>query len=146
MHYSDLSVIADIESNIHAHPWTEGMFSDAFHAGYSGWILVENSANGTQICAYLIIQIILDECHILTIGVKKEKQRLGYAKQLLNFLLDNQRNNSNKILLEVQESNIPAVKLYQQFDFKQIGIRKNYYQHESALVFERSYACNAFSG
>lgn len=143
----DIAIIAHIEKQVHAHPWTEGMFLDAFHAGYSGWVLEEKSIHGNEISAYLIVQNILDECHILTIGVKKEKQRRGYARQLFNFLLDNivyNKANSrdetqkiSKILLEVQESNMPAIKLYQQFGFEQIGIRKHYYQDESAWIFEK---------
>lgn len=138
--YADLSTIAHIESQIHAHPWTEGMFLDAFHAEYSGWVLEEQSIHGNEICGYLMVQNILDECHILTIGVKKEKQRKGYAKQLLEFLLNNpdEMHVMHKILLEVQESNTPAIRLYQHFGFQQIGLRKNYYQNESALIFEKN--------
>ena len=41
--------------------------------------------------------------------------------------------------LEVRESNIPAIKLYEKFEFKIMGVRKNYYHSpaENAIVMGR---------
>lgn len=39
--------------------------------------------------------------------------------------------------LEVRKSNKTAIKFYEKSGFKQIGIRKNYYQDEDAIVLER---------
>ncbi len=41
-----------------------------------------------------------------------------------------------KIFLEVRESNIPAISLYNGFGFKQVGMRKDYYEKpvENALL------------
>ena len=41
-------------------------------------------------------------------------------------------------MLEVRNSNIPAQKLYEKHGFKQITIRKNYYDNsEDALIYEK---------
>ena len=32
-------------------------------------------------------------------------------------------------VLEVRESNTPAIALYERFGFQQVGFRKNYYEH-----------------
>lgn len=139
---SDISILFQIESEIHSHPWTKGMFEDCFKSasqdlGYSGFIL-ENEQN--KPCAYLVIQTILDECHILTIGVKKEYQNQGYASQLVQYLFDT--HSPRRFLLEVRESNQPAINLYQKLGFQCIAERKNYYfmpnnHRENALIFEK---------
>ena len=143
---SDIPTISSIESTIHSHPWTEGMFRDCFdenfnnNTNYEGFILEDNNK---IICAYLIIQTIFDECHILTIGVKKESQHQGYATQLLQFLFEQKNTVCHRILLEVSESNQPAICLYKKLGFQQIALRKNYYQDviknqcENALILEK---------
>jgi len=49
-----------------------------------------------------------------------------------------QRKQAELIYLDVRESNKPAIKLYRSFGFKQIDVRKGYYQdnEEDALVME----------
>ena len=43
-----------------------------------------------------------------------------------------------KILLEVSQSNVTAVRFYSRFDFSTVGIRKNYYKDGShALLKEK---------
>ena len=45
----------------------------------------------------------------------------------------------NEIFLEVRESNIPAISLYEKFKFKKISIRKNFYSNpnENAVVMKK---------
>jgi [ribosomal protein S18]-alanine N-acetyltransferase len=140
---TDIPNIAQIESNIHSHPWSEKMFSDCFGPesdalGYSGFVLVTALQ---KIMAYLVIQIILDECHILTIGVDKLYQKQGLATQLLQHISINYPN-LHRILLEVRASNQAAIQLYKKLGFQCIAERKNYYvssdtQTENALIFEK---------
>ena len=35
--------------------------------------------------------------------------------------------NAERIILEVRESNVPAIGLYEKYGFKNVGIRKNFY-------------------
>lgn len=142
MNRSDLSAIWKIESEIQVYPWTKGMFRDCLkNECYEGFVVEDKNYN--KVCAYLVTQSILDECHILTIGVKKSRQKQGLALQLLTFLFEQKAKDSARILLEVAESNIPAVHLYKKLGFHQIGLRKNYYQNtvtqcsDNALIFER---------
>lgn len=150
---TDIPTIFRIETQIHSHPWTEQMFMDCFKSestnlGYSGFVLevLSESKKATKtIAAYLIIQIILDECHILTIGVDKKYQKQGFGTQLINHLYSQQliSNPIRRILLEVNESNDPAIQCYKKQGFKCIAERKNYYaasinkQPENALILEK---------
>ncbi len=74
---------------------------------------------------------------IINIAVDKDYQGKGIGKKLLQYLIDNTE--AEKIMLEVKENNIPAIKLYESMGFKQIHIRPNYYEGNiNALIMERS--------
>ena len=66
---------------------------------------------------------------IFTIAVDKEYQNLGIGSKLLDHLMAWAKDESiKKIWLEVSTKNQAAISLYQKFDFKVMGLRKNYYQ------------------
>ena len=50
---------------------------------------------------------------------------------LLNHMLTRSRTMPvDRVLLEVRVSNQRAINLYQSVGFKQVGVRKDYYQHD----------------
>ena len=80
---------------------------------------------------------IIDEAHITTIAVHSKYRRKHIAEVLLKAILDDCYSEKFKYLtLEVRESNIPAIKLYEKYGFKSFGVRKGYYQdnNENALI------------
>ncbi|MEK9844083.1 GNAT family N-acetyltransferase [Thalassospira sp.] len=93
---------------------------------------------------FVLIQSVLDEAEINTIVVAKQDRKCGVARKLLAAVSDRLRENGiGRLLLEVAEDNAPAIALYQQTGFTEIGRRKNYYRRKSgrtcdALVMERS--------
>ena len=54
---------------------------------------------------------------------------------LLDYLFDEI---SKPVILEVRESNIPAINLYKKFNFMEIARREKYYENENAIIMERS--------
>jgi [ribosomal protein S18]-alanine N-acetyltransferase len=73
------------------------------------------------------------EREILFIAVDPAHRRRGIAKALLQ----NELNGSpGEWFLEVRESNLAAIGLYESLGFRQAGRRENYYSHppESAIV------------
>ena len=63
----------------------------------------------------------------------------GIATKLFNYLIDNYSSKCEKFMLEVRASNAVAIRLYENFGFKCIHVRKKYYGDEDALIMER---CN----
>lgn len=92
---------------------------------------------------FVLIQTVLDEAEINTIVVAKEARKQGVARKLLSAVFDRLREEGvGRLLLEVAEDNAPAITLYRQLGFDEIGRRKNYYRRKSgravdALVMER---------
>lgn len=89
-----------------------------------------------KILGFAGILTILDESNIMNIVTKKNKRNLGIGSLLLSELINiSKKLNMNSITLEVNENNIPAIKLYQKYNFQTVGIRKKYYNNiDSAIL------------
>lgn len=88
-----------------------------------------------EIVSFGGVKIILDEADIMNIVTKKDKRNQGFAKFLLNELITiAEEQNCKTITLEVDENNLPAIKLYKDFKFKKVGKRKNYYKNGNTAI------------
>jgi len=80
---------------------------------------------------------ILEEAHITNVAVSPDCRRCHIGEALLTTILKSCYKEKIKYLtLEVRVSNEPAIKLYEKYGFKSLGIRKGYYQdnNEDALI------------
>ncbi len=104
---------------------------------------VLKATDGTHLAGFIILQFAADEAEILAIAVAKDRRRLGHAASLLRAAIKAcERRFISCIYLEVAESNSPALKLYEQFGFVEVGRRENYYRSPSfgpqaALIMRR---------
>lgn len=66
---------------------------------------------------------------ILNIGVEPAARGKGIGSALLQAAVDQFRaDGGRELFLEVRASNAPAKALYEKFGFRQIGVRRGYYQ------------------
>ncbi len=80
---------------------------------------------------------VIDETEITNIAVAKKLQKKGYARQLLRFLLDREKQaGTYNVYLEVRTLNLAARHLYQSEKFRELGKRKSYYHDpvEDAII------------
>lgn len=106
-------------------PWSQELLLECFRTNYRCYALIKNK----EIIGFAIVMLVAGEAELLNIAIRKVDQRKGYGKQLLQYSLAQAiAEGSKKIYLEVRVSNLPAQKLYQQFGFKKVGERENYYQ------------------
>jgi ribosomal-protein-alanine N-acetyltransferase len=139
MRNSDLDLVVQNEAAAYEHPWTKRIFIDCLRAGYQCWVL----ANKRQIVAHGVMSVAVGECHLLTLCVNPEYQRLGHGRKLFMLLLDRAaKMDARECFLEVRASNAGAIQLYRSLGFTQIGVRKNYYPghqgREDALILSRN--------
>lgn len=142
MRSSDLDLVVKNETEAYQHPWTKRIFIDCLRAGYQCWVL----ANKQQIVAHGVMSVAIGECHLLTLCVSPEYQRLGYGRKVFSLLLDRAyKLDATVCYLEVRHSNESAITLYRSMGFVQIGERKNYYPgdataagREDAIIMSRS--------
>ena len=137
MTLNDLDLIADnLEENFDDF-WTASIFKQmlANESSYYAVALLDN-----EIVGFAGYMLILDEADITNIVVKKNCRNKNIGTQLLSHLLKNiePMEKIELITLEVNENNKYAIHLYENFGFKQEGLRKNYYKnHENALIMSR---------
>lgn len=84
---------------------------------------------------------IVDEAHITMVAVHPNYRGQGLGQALLFALLKSARTRGmERATLEVRESNLAALSLYQKFGFQIAGRRRRYYQdnNEDALILWRS--------
>lgn len=119
----DFPAVLAIEPRAHAFPWTPGIFEDALKSGYYMVVMEQGGA----IVGYGVIQVILDEGHLLNITIDPVRHGRGLGHELLAHLIDYASRHTNILFLEVRPSNARAVALYQAAGFNEIGLRRNYY-------------------
>jgi ribosomal-protein-alanine N-acetyltransferase len=138
MQLSDLDRVIDIELNNYPVPWSKKLMQDCLKEGYHSIILKQDE----EIIGYAFLLTAYDESHLLNMCIDSQYQGNGYGRKLLGYLENICRySHSKTFLLEVRESNLIAQKLYTNFGFSQIGLRKNYYRciegRENALVMTK---------
>lgn len=79
---------------------------------------------------YLCYSICLDEADIISVCVKEEYRRLGIARTMIEEMLKK----VNSCFLDVKETNIQAIKLYNSLGFEEYFRRKKYYQDGSNAI------------
>ena len=80
---------------------------------------------------------VLDEGHIMNIAVSEEYRRRGIATAILDKMIeDGIKKGIKAFTLEVRDSNISAISLYEKKGFTFVGIRKKYYAgKEDARIY-----------
>ena len=135
MQESDLDAVMAIETRVYEFPWTRGNFLDSMRAGYSCWLCT----NEYGLVGYAVLMNAADEVHLLNLSIAVEYQRQGQGARLLAFLIGNARAAGDaRMILEVRPSNQAGRRLYANFNFRQVGERRDYYPaakgRENALV------------
>ena len=126
MQEEDAEAVAIIEKENFSRPWTE--------EGLQGAIKKENTY---YLCAfvdevlvgYIGMWIAVDEGEITNVSVKKEYQGQKIGGRLMEELLQKgEEEGVTAYFLEVRSSNRAAIALYSRFGFKQVGVRKKFYE------------------
>ena len=137
LHAEDAQAMFSLEKRCFSQPWTAEQCRAAFRQpAFAAFGLVETAG----LAAYISFYHSADELEILNIAVTPERRRQGLGRRVLGMALQVAgKMGIKKSLLEVRESNIPAIGLYESFDFRPVGRRRNYYRapDEDALIYER---------
>ena len=98
---------------------------------------VAKDINNT-ITGFAGIQIVLDEADITNIVTRKFFRSHGIGTLLLEkLIITAKEKNMRCITLEVNENNVFAIKLYNKFGFRSIGLRKKYYNGtDNAIIMK----------
>ena len=93
-----------------------------------------------EVVGFAGISVIFDEATLNNIVVKKTCRGKGIGGELLETLIDLCSDmNLKTFTLEVNVENTPAIKLYEKFGFKNLGIRKKYYNNTTDAYIMTKY-------
>jgi ribosomal-protein-alanine N-acetyltransferase len=138
MRREHLPAILDIEGEVFKTPWSEEMFVQELEERLLSRSYV--ALEGSRLVGYMISWLLRQELHLINIAVVPGRQRAGIGSKMLRYLVDLAVGEGRRfITLEVRESNDAAIRLYESFGFKRIGVRPRYYQEdgENAVVMVR---------
>ena len=128
----DLDSISDILTCEFDDFWNYNLFKSELENKNSMYIVAKFN---NQIVGFAGIWFSVDDIHITNIVVKKNCRNQKIGSLMLNNLIELCENRTQKsITLEVNSNNIPAQKLYQKFGFKNVGIRKKYYNNTGDAI------------
>ena len=75
--------------------------------------------------------------------MSKDKRQRGIGYRLLDYAVKTSKGQGlERLFLEVRSRNLPAVKLYTAYGFKQIAVRKGYYKDpdDDALIMLKAHS------
>ena len=140
-----IPMILEIEKEAFSPPWTYDDFIGEVNKEDSCFVAVINKAEEVQALSpvlngYALLRTVGDDGELLSIAVCSSKKRLGVGNLLMSAVLDfADKKNCGSVFLEVRISNNPAIELYTKHGFKQLRIRRDYYEKpvEDAIVMVR---------
>jgi ribosomal-protein-alanine N-acetyltransferase len=132
-----VDAVLAIEQGSYTHPWTRRNFTDSIASGYLCELLLDEH---DRMLGYFVAMKGVDEVHLLNITVAPDVRGRGFGVMLLDALaLWSRRQGAQWLWLEVRQSNVAAIRIYERYGFRRVGLRKDYYpaargQREHAVV------------
>ncbi len=96
---------------------------------------IYNYYDGNKILGYLEIRLVDGVIDIMNLFVNEENRHQKIGTLLMNEMINKEE--YNKIMLEVNEKNSIAIKLYTKLGFKEISVRDRYYGEDTAIIMEK---------
>ena len=132
MRPSDLPAVMEITRRSLPLPWGEAVWRQELASSLGLYLVLEVEG---VVSGYIGLKLLSDEAHIVTIAVRPEQRRRGFARTLVEAALaDPASAGARRVHLEVRPSNAGARALYGSVGFVQTGLRPAYYGDEDALL------------
>jgi len=140
----DIPVLASYEKLLFPYsPWSTSQFKEEF-AGIPTTRYMSVAEDGNTIVGYCGVFLPAPgvEADVLTVAVLPEYRRQGIAQEFMRqieaWALERK---ASAMMLEVELSNIAAIKLYESLGYMKISVRMNYYgPGKDAHVMRKEFA------
>ncbi len=129
----DLDRVVAIEKDGFRHPWSRELLErELSHAWSTVLLAVADGAGGREeVLGFIVFWIVHDEVHVLNVATALEARRRGVGRALMDEAVEaGRRSGARMATLEVRRSNAPAIALYRELGYRQVGVRPNYYAEE----------------
>lgn len=136
MNINHIPQIAILETECFSQPWSETALADELKNEGSHFLV----AVCDEVMGYIGVQEICGEAYITNVAVFDKYRKLGIGRALIKAACDGaDERNCEFITLEVRESNLPAISLYESEGFEKAGVRKNFYSSptENGVIYTK---------
>jgi len=128
----DIDAVVALEQEIYPAPWSANVFFAELQQPGRTYVVAED---GDEIVGYGGMMIVIDEAHITTIAVTESRRGHRLGTRLMHCLAEVAvKAGAKHLTLEVRASNRNAQALYRRFGMGPVGVRKDYYIDEDALI------------
>jgi ribosomal-protein-alanine N-acetyltransferase len=132
MRVSDLAAVMEIDQRSLPRPWSEAVWREELLSPFGLYLILEEDG---AISVHIGVKLVADEMHVMTLVVRPERRRRGFARALVEAALADPKSvGVRRIHLEVRPSNLAARGLYDSLGFVPSGVRTGYYGNEDALL------------
>ena len=131
--------VAQLEKLCFSDPWSEKSVASELENKWALWLV---ALEGNAVVGYIGSQTAVDETDVMNVAVHPDHRRKGIAEALIGKLVSELKaRGSHALMLEVRDSNVPAISLYEKLGFLQVGLRKNYYRNpkEDARILRKEW-------
>lgn len=127
--------VYEIEKACFSNPWSRADLEKQLDLETSHFLVADIDGKAV---GYMGLQIFSGEGYVTNVAVLPEYRGQGIALALINEQL---KNKMDFITLEVRESNIPAIRLYEKAGFENMGIRPKFYEKpkENAIIMTKNF-------
>ena len=137
MTFEDFKSIENVLQTEFDEFWTPSILKSELESSLSKYIVAKNE---DEVVGFAGIIILPDDVEITNIVTKKNERKKGIGKLLLDKLIEMAFALKKDISLEVNEKNEAAINLYKKAEFKEVGIRKKYYNGcENAIIMTKKF-------
>ncbi len=132
MRLSDLPAVMETDWRSLPRPWSEEIWRQELAGPFGLYLILEE--DGT-LSGHIGVKLISAEAHVMTLAVRPERRRRGFARALIEAALNDPASaDARYVHLEVRPSNVAARALYGSLGFDETGTRPRYYGDEDALL------------
>jgi [ribosomal protein S18]-alanine N-acetyltransferase len=131
---ADLDAVMEIELASFTTPWRHATFAGLLARPDADLI---GAVRHGSLVAYAVCWTVGDQAELGNVAVSAPERRRGTGRRLVRAVLERVRERgATECFLEVRESNLSAIALYEQCGFTSIGVRRRYYTKpvEDAIV------------
>ena len=123
MAQEDLRQVAEIESQIFSLPWSEKAFEESLNNRNTLYIVAKEKE---KVLGYTGMYISFQEGNITNIAVNPDYRRKKIGLKLISEILKRAKQiGVTDVILEVRETNVAAISLYEKMGFRITGVKPN---------------------
>lgn len=129
---TDVEAAGRLEESVYSQPWSTDVFAEELQQPNRTYLAVEVDG---RLVGYGGVMVVDTEAHMTTVVVDPAYRNERLGTRLMMALVDSAHDRAAQSLtLEVRVSNDAAQALYRRFGMAPVGVRKQYYRDEDALI------------